>query len=34
MSVVANDQYASLQLAEKTKKRQLTENHKNTKIKI
>jgi len=34
MSVVANDQYASLKLAEKHKKRQLTENHENTKTEI
>jgi len=34
MSVVANDQYASLKLAEKRKKRQLTENQNTTKSEI
>ena len=34
MSVVANDQHASLKLAEKRKKRQLTENQNNTKTEI
>jgi len=33
MSVVANDQYASLQLAEKRKKRQPTESQKILKVK-